>query len=41
MNNWNSNSMQKIGIDNHTNSKMQGQVTISNQRQQCEWNKET
>jgi hypothetical protein len=39
MNNYNSNSTHETKVQNHTNSKMQGQVTISNARQQYEWNK--
>lgn len=33
--------MQETKVHKHTISKMQGQITISNERKQCEWNKET
>lgn len=33
--------MREIEVQKHTISKMQGRVTISNERQPCEWNKET
>jgi hypothetical protein len=40
MNNSNSNSTQGTEVQNYTSGKMQGQVTIFNEKQQYEWNKE-